>query len=119
MAKDSQHQSIYRLGCAATAAAELGTMLSKIARTASRNRARQDLLLPSILLPQQPFTSSIGALQQAAPADDQIEVKVNGAPVQIPKGSTVMQACDAAGIDIPRYCRGGYWQYRTLFLILA
>ena len=27
---------------------------------------------------------------------------MNGETVQVPKGSTVMQACDAAGIDIPR-----------------
>lgn len=31
-----------------------------------------------------------------------IEVFVNDQPLQIPKGSTVMQACDAAGVDIPR-----------------
>lgn len=44
------------------------------------------------------------ALQQApatAPADT-IEVKVNGKAVDIPKGATVMAACDAAGVDIPR-----------------
>lgn len=33
-----------------------------------------------------------------------IEVFVNGEPVHIPKGSNVMAACDAAGIDIPRFC---------------
>lgn len=48
------------------------------------------------------------ALQQAEPApappppSDSIEVEVNGQPVQILKGSTVMAACDAAGVDIPR-----------------
>jgi 2Fe-2S iron-sulfur cluster binding domain len=36
-------------------------------------------------------------------SEDTIEVFVNGEAVQTPKGSTVMQACDAAGIDIPRY----------------
>eukprot|EP00879_Flechtneria_rotunda_P022118 GHRR01023336.1.p1 GENE.GHRR01023336.1~~GHRR01023336.1.p1 ORF type:complete len:204 (+),score=39.26 GHRR01023336.1:176-787(+) len=46
------------------------------------------------------------ALQQAAPqqASDTIEVFVNDEPVQIAKGSTVLQACDAAGVDIPRFC---------------
>ena len=34
---------------------------------------------------------------------DTIEVFVNGVSTQVAKGSTVMQACDAAGIDIPRY----------------
>lgn len=30
------------------------------------------------------------------------QVFVNDQPVQIPKGFSVLQACDAAGIDIPR-----------------
>eukprot|EP00803_Ostreobium_quekettii_P011543 evm.model.scf_418.1 EVM.evm.TU.scf_418.1 scf_418:2929-11411(-) len=38
------------------------------------------------------------------PADDKIEVQVDGKPIRIPKGYTVLQACDAAGIDIPRFC---------------
>lgn len=49
--------------------------------------------------------TTAGASQQAAPAQqasDTIEVFVNDEPVQIAKGSTVLQACDAAGIDIPR-----------------
>ena len=36
------------------------------------------------------------------------KVFVNDEPVQIPKGWSVLQACDAAGIDIPRqavHCR--------------
>ena len=55
---------------------------------------------------QQNVTRSIAArlfhASAAVQADDQIECKVNGEPVRVPKGSTVMQACDAAGIDIPR-----------------
>lgn len=31
-----------------------------------------------------------------------LQVFVNDEPVQIPKGWSVLQACDAAGIDIPR-----------------
>ncbi|KIZ05603.1 NADH dehydrogenase (ubiquinone) Fe-Sprotein 1 [Monoraphidium neglectum] len=42
--------------------------------------------------------------QQAAPQPDTIEVFVNDQPIQIPKGFSVLQACDAAGIDIPRFC---------------
>lgn len=42
----------------------------------------------------------------AAPAPqlpaDMMEVFVNGEPVVIPKSFTVLQACDAAGVDIPR-----------------
>ena len=36
------------------------------------------------------------------PPSDLIEVFVNDQPVKIPKTFTVLQACDAAGIDIPR-----------------
>ena len=52
-----------------------------------------------------------GLLQSAqpAPAADTIEVFVNDEPVQIAKGASVLQACDAAGIDIPR-C--GSWRAR-------
>lgn len=35
---------------------------------------------------------------------DWIEVFVDGHAVQIPKGATVFQACEAAGVDIPRFC---------------
>ncbi|KAK9784934.1 hypothetical protein WJX73_009161 [Symbiochloris irregularis] len=49
--------------------------------------------------------TSVALQQEAAPApSDHIEVEVNGQPVQILKGSTVMAACDAAGVDIPRFC---------------
>ncbi|XP_057807223.1 NADH dehydrogenase [ubiquinone] iron-sulfur protein 1, mitochondrial [Salvia miltiorrhiza] len=36
--------------------------------------------------------------------DDAIEVFVDGYPVKIPKGLTVLQACMLAGVDIPRFC---------------
>ncbi|KAL6761957.1 NADH:ubiquinone oxidoreductase 76 kDa subunit [Haematococcus lacustris] len=35
---------------------------------------------------------------------DMMEVFVNGQGVVVPKTSTVLQACDAAGVDIPRFC---------------
>ena len=49
------------------------------------------------------FQSSSAAQQQPISAPDLIEVFVNDQPINIPKGSTVMAACDAAGVDIPRY----------------
>lgn len=49
-----------------------------------------------------PFAARLFHASTAVQADDQIEVKVNGESVHVPKGSTVMHACDAAGIDIPR-----------------
>ncbi|XP_031094649.1 NADH dehydrogenase [ubiquinone] iron-sulfur protein 1, mitochondrial [Ipomoea triloba] len=36
--------------------------------------------------------------------DDAIEVFVDDYPVKIPKGMTVLQACEIAGVDIPRFC---------------
>ncbi|MEW5303975.1 MAG: hypothetical protein WDW38_003229 [Sanguina aurantia] len=40
----------------------------------------------------------------AALPPDMMEVFVNDVPVVVPKGVSVLQACDAAGIDIPRFC---------------
>lgn len=39
----------------------------------------------------------------SAANEDLIEVIVNGRPVSVPKGSNVLQACEAGGVDIPRY----------------
>lgn len=39
---------------------------------------------------------------QPAPADDTIEVTVNGEHIKVPKGYNVLQACEAAGVDVPR-----------------
>jgi len=36
--------------------------------------------------------------------DDAIEVFVNGASTKVPKGATVMQACEIAGVTVPRFC---------------
>ena len=33
-----------------------------------------------------------------------IRVKVNGIKIEIPEGSTVMQACESVGEEIPRFC---------------
>ncbi|WOG97441.1 hypothetical protein DCAR_0416781 [Daucus carota subsp. sativus] len=45
-----------------------------------------------------------GARVHFANPDDAIEVFVDGFPVKIPKGMTVLQACEVAGVDIPRFC---------------
>lgn len=44
----------------------------------------------------------MAAAAAPAAAEDLIEVTVDGKPVKVPKGSNVLQACDAAGVDIPR-----------------
>nr|7ARC_G Chain G, kDa [Polytomella sp. Pringsheim 198.80]7ARD_G Chain G, kDa [Polytomella sp. Pringsheim 198.80] len=54
------------------------------------------------------ISSSVSALNQAAAAPalpaDKMEVFVNGEAVVVPKNFTVLQACDAAGVDVPRFC---------------
>ena len=40
-----------------------------------------------------------------APPSDLVEVFVDGRAVSVPKGASVLQACDALGVDVPR--RGG------------
>eukprot|EP00210_Caulerpa_lentillifera_P006472 g6184.t1 len=45
-------------------------------------------------------TRSLASL--AAP--ESIEVFVDDHPINVPKSYTVLQACDAAGVDIPRFC---------------
>jgi NADH dehydrogenase (ubiquinone) Fe-S protein 1 len=36
--------------------------------------------------------------------EDALEVFVDGHAVRIPKGFSVLQACEVAGVDIPRFC---------------
>lgn len=38
----------------------------------------------------------------AVPDDNMLELTVDGQQVKVPKGSNVLQACEAAGVDIPR-----------------
>lgn len=56
---------------------------------------------PDPLPPRKPLA---GARVQLTNPDDAIEVFVDGYPVKIPKGMTVLQACEVAGVDIPRFC---------------
>lgn len=71
-----------------------------------RGSVRQRASLQQLFGCLQRSVQTTAGASQAAPAaqqaTDTIEVFVNDEPVHIPKGSTVLQACDAAGIDIPR-----------------
>ena len=51
-----------------------------------------------------PRTPVAGSRIHFSKPDDAIEVFVDGYPVKIPKGMTVLQACEVAGVDIPRFC---------------
>ncbi|GAV60468.1 Molybdopterin domain-containing protein/DUF1982 domain-containing protein/NADH-G_4Fe-4S_3 domain-containing protein/Fer2_4 domain-containing protein [Cephalotus follicularis] len=54
--------------------------------------------------PPPPRTPVAGARIHFPNPADAIEVFVDGYPVKIPKGMTVLQACEVAGVDIPRFC---------------
>lgn len=55
--------------------------------------------------PDLPKRTPVGGARVHFPnPDDAIEVFVDGYPVKIPKGMTVLQACEVAGVDIPRFC---------------
>lgn len=57
---------------------------------------------PTPILP--PRNPVGGARVHFSNSDEAIEVFVDGFPVKIPKGFTVLQACEVAGVDIPRFC---------------
>jgi len=67
--------------------------LQRIARHASR-AARSARAMA------QAQSGGRGFHASAARADDLIECFVNGEPVQVAKGSNVMAACSAAGVDV-------------------
>ena len=54
--------------------------------------------------PPPPKPPVAGARIEFTNPDEAIEVFVDGYPVKIPKGMTVLQACEVAGVDIPRFC---------------
>eukprot|EP00897_Mesotaenium_endlicherianum_P007190 jgi/Mesen1/649/ME000109S10871 len=57
-----------------------------------------------VLQDPQNVLSSIRCMSAAAGPPGGMEVQVDGKSVHIPKGFTVLQACDAAGVEIPRFC---------------
>jgi NADH-quinone oxidoreductase subunit G len=46
----------------------------------------------------------MNAVVNPAPATDLVTVEIDGTPVQVPKGSMIIQAADQVGIAIPRFC---------------
>jgi hypothetical protein len=57
----------------------------------------------------------------SAEKEDLIEVTVNGRVVSVPKGSNVLQACEAGGVDVPRYalfCEWGERMTRTNIIFI-
>eukprot|EP00899_Mesostigma_viride_P014091 jgi/Mesvir1/22683/Mv14106-RA.1 len=44
------------------------------------------------------------AFSTPPPPSNTVEVEINGTPIQVDKGMTVLQACEAAGVSVPRFC---------------
>lgn len=100
----------------------LGLLASRVMRPHSNPRANLFLLRTIVSKPElkspeaaaaaapdptpdlPPRTPVGGARVHFPNPDDAIEVFVDGYPVKIPKGMTVLQACEVAGVDIPRFC---------------
>ncbi|KAJ9172952.1 hypothetical protein P3X46_016137 [Hevea brasiliensis] len=98
----------------------LGLLASRVLRfhTNRRNLLRTIVTKPELQSPEAsaaaaapdptpdlpPRTPVAGARVHFPNPDDAIEVFVDGYPVKIPKGMTVLQACEIAGVDIPRFC---------------
>ena len=47
---------------------------------------------------------SAASLAGPAPSSDTVEVFIDGKPVTVPKGASLIQACEAAGAEVPRFC---------------
>jgi predicted molibdopterin-dependent oxidoreductase YjgC len=45
-------------------------------------------------------------MSEAATTVRTVELEIDGAPVRVPEGSTILDACEAAGIDTPTLCYG-------------
>ena len=44
------------------------------------------------------------ALAGAAPPADTVDLTIDGKAVTVPKGASLIQACEAAGAEVPRFC---------------
>jgi len=48
--------------------------------------------------------AGVRSFQRSSFLKDTFKVSVNGSEVDIPKGATVLQACEEAGVHVPRFC---------------
>ena len=51
-----------------------------------------------------PGTANTAPPPPPPPADNLVELIVDGTKVRVPQGTTVLQACEKAGVEIPRFC---------------
>ena len=53
-----------------------------------------------------PARSPVLPAAPARPEPRQVEITIDGEPVTVAAGTTILQACRAQGIDIPTLCQG-------------
>ncbi|KAG5534356.1 hypothetical protein RHGRI_022474 [Rhododendron griersonianum] len=81
------------------------TILRQIVSTPELQNPEAAQAQPESSPPDLPHRAPVaGARVHFSNPEDAIEVFVDGYPVKIPKGFTVLQACEVAGVDIPRFC---------------
>lgn len=86
----------------------ISTTTSTTKKTAKKSKKEKEI---EVLIINSPAPTGSIKLPEAAappapppPIDPLIEVFINDKSVKIPGGSVIIQACAAAGIDIPRFC---------------
>ncbi|XP_036362854.1 NADH-ubiquinone oxidoreductase 75 kDa subunit, mitochondrial [Octopus sinensis] len=62
------------------------------------------LRLASLKLLQRPTSIACARLTSGSAAPEKVELFVDDKPVYVEPGTTVLQACAAAGVEIPRFC---------------
>jgi predicted molibdopterin-dependent oxidoreductase YjgC len=60
-----------------------------------------------VIFTHSPARSPALPVPPAAPEAPAVELTIDGAPVTVPLGSTILEACRAQGIDIPTLCHAG------------
>lgn len=50
------------------------------------------------------LATAAAAAASSSPSPDTVNVKINGRVVTVSKAATIIQACESAGVEVPRFC---------------
>ena len=82
-----------------------GRLIPPIPSISSSSSSSPSSCLLSVFSPVHSLRSSFhSSVVRTAAAASTVKVSVNGVEVEVPSGYTVMQACEAAGEHVPRFC---------------
>jgi len=77
--------------------------VSSVGRVSSSVRGARELF--SVVQRRWAASASSGApVAQQVPVVEDVGVEIDGKPGRVPKGCTVIQACELQGVEIPRFC---------------